>query len=95
MMIQHFKESIEILFCKCFSVISAESFCGKGRVFKGIRRHARMRMGIINHVHCHYFVRLEEGKPPEHYYLPHPQKPHEQLANWLESMRKRKITNSL
>ncbi|XP_023016107.1 mitochondrial ribosomal protein L22 [Leptinotarsa decemlineata] len=73
----------------------AESFVGKGVVIKGMRRHARMRFGIIRYFHIHYFVRLEEGTPPEHYYLPYPKKPHEQLSDWLESMRKRKIINSL
>ncbi|KAG5879298.1 hypothetical protein JTB14_021956 [Gonioctena quinquepunctata] len=73
----------------------AESMVGKGAVIKGLRRHARMRAGIVEYFHVHYFVRLEEGKPPEHYYLPYPKKPHEQLNDWLESMRKRKIISSL
>ena len=73
----------------------AESFCGKGRVFKGMRRHARRRVGEVEYKHVHYFVRLEEGSPPEHYYLPGPQTPEQQLATWVEQMRKRKIINSL
>ncbi|CAG9836976.1 unnamed protein product [Diabrotica balteata] len=73
----------------------AESFVGKGAVIKGMRRHARQRFGIVEYVHCHYFVRLEEGQPPEHYYLSHPKEPHEQLEDWLAQMRRRKITNSL
>lgn len=73
----------------------AESFVGKGVVIKGIRRHARMRVGLVEYFHCHYFVRLEEGKPPEQYYTNEPKKPHEQLEEWLNSMRKRKIHNSL
>ncbi|XP_018579948.1 39S ribosomal protein L22, mitochondrial [Anoplophora glabripennis] len=72
----------------------AESFVSKGHVVKGIRRHARARFGVVEYFHCHYFVRLEEGKPPKHYYLPAPQQPHEQLQDWLANMRKRKITNS-
>lgn len=60
-----------------------------------MRRHARGRFGIVQYVHCNYFVRLEEGKPPKHYYLPYPKEPHEQLEDWLASMRKRKIINSL
>ncbi|KAJ8949681.1 hypothetical protein NQ314_008142 [Rhamnusium bicolor] len=66
-----------------------------GPVIKGIRRHARSRFGVVEYFHCHYFVRLEEGKPPKHYYMPTPKQPHEQLEDWLKSMRKRKITNSL
>jgi large subunit ribosomal protein L22 len=73
----------------------AESFCGKGLVYKGIRRHARNRTGRIEYKHCHYFVRLEEGTPPEHYYLPHPLTPDQQIDKWVDQMRKRKITSSL
>jgi large subunit ribosomal protein L22 len=40
-------------------------------------------------------VRLEEGTPPEHYYLPHPLTPEEQLNKWVADLRKRKVTNSL
>ena len=73
----------------------AESFVGKGRVFKGFRRHARGRMGEVEYKHCHYFVRLEEGEPPKEYYLPGSVTPEQQLENWLESMRKRKVISSL
>ncbi|XP_018329980.1 39S ribosomal protein L22, mitochondrial [Agrilus planipennis] len=73
----------------------AESFVGKGEVIKGIRRHARGRYGKVEYFHCHYFVRLEEGPPPKHYYANHPKEPHEQLHDWLNNMRKRKIYNSL
>lgn len=72
----------------------AESFVGKGIVIKGMRRHARQRVGKVEHFHCHYYVRLEEGKPPEHYYANHPKKPHEQLKDWLSNMRQRKIYNT-
>ncbi|KAG5678755.1 hypothetical protein PVAND_008400 [Polypedilum vanderplanki] len=73
----------------------SESFVGKGVVFKGIRRHAKGRMGRVEYKHCHYFVKLEEGTPPEHYYLPYPKTPEQQLDDWMSQMRKRKITNSL
>ncbi|XP_063903722.1 large ribosomal subunit protein uL22m [Zophobas morio] len=73
----------------------AESFVGKGHVVKGIRRHGRARFGRVEYFHCHYFVRLEEGKPPKHYYQHHPKEPHQQLEDWLQQMRKRKITNSI
>lgn len=43
-------------------VIVAESFVTKGQVIKGMRRHGRARFGIVEYFHCHYFVRLEEGK---------------------------------
>lgn len=73
----------------------AESMVGKGVVVKGFRRHARKRFGKVEYFHCHYFVRLEEGPPPKHYYQNAPKEPHEQLEDWLEAMRKRKISNSL
>ncbi|CAH0560844.1 unnamed protein product [Brassicogethes aeneus] len=73
----------------------AESFVGKGQVIKGMRRHGRSRFGIVEYFHCHYFVRLEEGKPPKDYYVRNPKEAHEQLEDWLASMRKRKIINSL
>ncbi|XP_055626380.1 39S ribosomal protein L22, mitochondrial [Toxorhynchites rutilus septentrionalis] len=74
----------------------AESFCGKGRVFKGYRRHGRGRAGEVEYKHCHYFVRLEEGSPPENYYPGREPKSGEQMLDeWIESMRKRKVINSL
>ncbi|XP_053678296.1 39S ribosomal protein L22, mitochondrial [Anopheles nili] len=73
----------------------AESLCGKGRVFKGIRRHARGRAGEVEYKHCHYFVRLEEGSPPANYYQPAPKTGEQQLDEWLMAMRKRKVTSSL
>ncbi|XP_060661408.1 large ribosomal subunit protein uL22m [Drosophila nasuta] len=73
----------------------AESFVGKGRVFKGLRRHARGRFGRVEYKHCHYFLRLEEGEPPQHYYAPEPQTPQQQYEHWLQQMRSRKVINSL
>lgn len=80
---------------KLLLFLSAESFCGKGRVFKGVRRHGRGRVGKVEYMHCHYFVRLEEGKPPKNYYMPNPQTPEQQLETWTDQMRKRKIISSL
>uniref|UniRef100_W8B5Q3 Large ribosomal subunit protein uL22m n=1 Tax=Ceratitis capitata TaxID=7213 RepID=W8B5Q3_CERCA len=73
----------------------AESFVGKGRYFRGIRRHARGRQGRVEYKHCHYFVRLEEGQPPKDYYLPAAQSPEQQLEKWIQEMRSRKVINSL
>ncbi|XP_076044977.1 mitochondrial ribosomal protein L22 [Oratosquilla oratoria] len=74
----------------------AESFVSKGPVIKGFRRHARKRVGEVKYKHCHYMVRLEEGKPPEHYY--HYRRdltPQEMLEQWLDDQRKRTIIRSL
>lgn len=72
----------------------AESFATKGHVIKGMRRHARCRMGEVRYIYSHYFIRLEEGKPPQDYYKFNLPTPQQQLENWLEGMRKRKIINS-
>lgn len=73
----------------------AESFVGKGHVIKGIRRHARTRIGKVEYKYCHYFLRLEEGKPPANYYnLPSTDRD-TLLSKWLESMRKRRVISSL
>ncbi|XP_045763741.1 39S ribosomal protein L22, mitochondrial [Maniola jurtina] len=72
----------------------AESFSGKGMHIKGIRRHARARLGEVRYQYSHYFVRLEEGNPPEDYYKRNPLTAQQQLENWLDQMRKRKIINS-
>lgn len=74
----------------------AESFVGKGPVFKGMRRHAKGRIGKVEYFHCHYFVRLEEGKPPLHYYYhKRPLTGEEMLDNYIQRLRKRKIIGSL
>ena len=73
----------------------AESFATKGIVIKGIRRHARGRPGEVRYKYCHYFVRLEEGKPPKNYYLPAPKTGEEMLQDWMTEMRNRKVHYSL
>ncbi|XP_076643436.1 mitochondrial ribosomal protein L22 [Halictus rubicundus] len=73
----------------------AESFATKGIVIKGIRRHAKGRVGEVRYKHCHYFVRLEEGKPPKDYYLRNPPTGEEMLENYMTSLKQRKVHNSL
>lgn len=68
----------------------AESHCGKGVVYKGIRRHAKQRMGRVEYRHSNYYVKLEEGKPPKDYYNKIVT-PDQQLDTWLERMHGRKI----
>lgn len=78
------------------SCIAAESFYMKDSVIKGIRRHARGRLGLIRYVYVRYCCTLEEGTPPEHYYYyTRPLKPEEQLEKWLDGNRKRTIVLSL
>ena len=74
----------------------AESFATKGKVIKGLRRHAKGRVGIVKYIHCHYFVRLEEGSPPKHFYFDRvPKTTAEHLAEWVQEMRQRRIPGSL
>ncbi|ODM96115.1 39S ribosomal protein L22, mitochondrial [Orchesella cincta] len=71
----------------------AESFCTKGVVVKGIRRHARKRVGLVEYFHCHYFVRLEEGVPPKHFYTPQPDGP-TLLQRWINDRRSQRVYGS-
>ncbi|XP_066586107.1 large ribosomal subunit protein uL22m [Prorops nasuta] len=73
----------------------AESNALKGLVVHGIRRHAKGRPGRVSYRYVNYFIRLEEGKPPEHYYLPYPKTQEELLEDWMKQMRMRKIPNTL
>ncbi|XP_029042267.1 39S ribosomal protein L22, mitochondrial [Osmia bicornis bicornis] len=73
----------------------AESFATKGIVIKGIRRHAKARVGTVHYRYCNYFVRLEEGKPPKHYYQNPPKSGEELLQEWMTNMHHRKITHTL
>lgn len=76
--------------------VSAESFCGKGVTVKGIRRGARGRVTEITHYYCNYYIRLEEGLPPEDYYCKnHLKSAPKLLDKWFEQIRSRKISNSL
>jgi len=73
---------------------SAESFVGKGIVIKGIRRHARMRVGKVEYFHSHYFVRLEEGPPPKDFLKKELDGP-TLLQRWIQERRDQKIYNSI
>ncbi|KAK7582218.1 hypothetical protein V9T40_013663 [Parthenolecanium corni] len=74
----------------------AESFCGKGVVIKGIRRNAKGRITVIRYRYCNYYLRLEEGLPPEDYYCKNHLKSGPKLLDqWFTSIRSRKIHNSL
>ncbi|KAJ8676320.1 hypothetical protein QAD02_012107 [Eretmocerus hayati] len=74
----------------------AESFCSKAFVVKGRRKHAKGRSGEVRYTFCHYFVRLEEGKPPKDYYKHDlPETAEEMIDRWKIELRSRKIENSL
>ncbi|XP_067142054.1 large ribosomal subunit protein uL22m [Centruroides vittatus] len=71
-----------------------ESFVGRGRYIKGLRKHARMRFGVVKYRYCHYFVRLVEGPPPKHYYPPEATG-YEKLQEYIQELRDRRIVGSL
>jgi large subunit ribosomal protein L22 len=78
----------------------AESFCTKGFVQKGLRKHARMRFGEITYFHTHYYVKLVEGDPPKKYLpaqAPYPELDtvEEKLNQYVDKMRKRRIDYGL
>jgi len=52
-------------------------------------------MGEIMYRYCHYFVRLEEGTPPENYYYSWPKTGPALLAHWIDEVRDRRIQGSL
>ncbi|CAL7952274.1 unnamed protein product [Xylocopa violacea] len=73
----------------------AESFATKGRPATGYRRHGRHLISEVRYNYCHYFVRLEEGKPPKQYYQSGPKSGEEMLKEWMEQMHSRKVIHSL
>ncbi|CAG5134441.1 unnamed protein product, partial [Candidula unifasciata] len=68
----------------------ADSFVTKGIVVKGVRKHARGRKGIIHYRYTNYYVRLREGKPPEHYYAPE-KTGNELMADYIRKHRQKEI----
>lgn len=78
----------------------AESFCSKGLVMKGFRKHARMRFGQVHYYHTHYFVKLVEGEPPADFgpsQGPYVQNmtAEDRLNQHIEKLRKRRIDFAL
>jgi len=70
----------------------AESFANQAMVHKGIKRHARMRVGFIKYRYSNYYVKLEEGKPPKNYYEWKATKsPHEMLQDYITEHRNKRI----
>ncbi|XP_048021832.1 39S ribosomal protein L22, mitochondrial [Megalobrama amblycephala] len=69
----------------------AESFSGKGKYLKRIRYHGRGMFGIMDKVHCHYFVKLVEGVPPK----VEQKTGFDQAKEYVEQLRNRTIIHSL
>lgn len=70
----------------------AESFANQALTIKGMRRHARMRIGTIQYRYANYYVKLEEGRPPKNYYDWKAQKtPHEMLQDYITEHRNKRI----
>ncbi len=78
----------------------AESFCSKGLILKGYRKHARMRFGIVHYYHTHYMVKLVEGEPPVGYGpaqgpVVENMTAEDRLSQHIEKLRKRRIDFAL
>ena len=74
----------------------AESFATKGMHVKGLRRHAKKRYGRVSYNFNHYFVKLQEGYPPEQFYpFPLDLPMSEMIEDKINSMRQRRINVSL
>uniref|UniRef100_A0A8C1UVT5 Large ribosomal subunit protein uL22m n=1 Tax=Cyprinus carpio TaxID=7962 RepID=A0A8C1UVT5_CYPCA len=69
----------------------AESFSGKGKYLKRIRYHGRGMFGIMDKVHCHYFVKLVEGVPPK----VEQKTGFDQAKEYVEQLRNRTVIHSL
>lgn len=70
----------------------AESFCSQSAIVKGVRKHARLRVGTVKYRYVSYFVRLEEGKPPKHYYEHNRKKsPRELLEDFIKEHRSKRL----
>ena len=70
----------------------AESFSDSFENLHSIRRHARSKIGNVVHRYITYFIRLEEGVPPEHYYDHRVQKnPKQMLEEYVQEHRSKYI----
>lgn len=73
----------------------AECHATRGIQVKGVRRHAKGRLGMVHYRYCNFYIRLEEGAPPADYYRKGDRSGPALLEKWLDEMRSRKIVNSL
>lgn len=71
-----------------------EALCTKGLMIKGIKKHARMRFGKINHYYVHLMIKLTEGDPPVHFYRPE-KDGNDLLKDYYDELRSRKIPQGL
>ena len=70
----------------------AESFANQSMIIQGMRRHARMRVGVVRYRYSNYFVKLEEGRPPKNYYEWKAKKSsHEMLQDYITEHRNKRI----
>ncbi|XP_062391734.1 39S ribosomal protein L22, mitochondrial [Sardina pilchardus] len=69
----------------------AESFSAKGKYLKRLRYHGRGMFGIMDKVHCHYFVKLVEGSPP----VVETQTGFDQAKEYVQELKNRTVIQSL
>lgn len=67
---------------------------GKGLVMKGVRKHARMRFGVINYFYSHIMLKLTEGEPPQDFYRPK-RDGNDCIKEFYDKLRSRKIDQGL
>jgi large subunit ribosomal protein L22 len=62
---------------------------------KGLRKHKASLFGRVEYMFSHYYVRLEEGNPPENYYKVKFQSFDVRAADYIQKLRDRKVLFSL
>lgn len=67
---------------------------GKGLVIKGLRKHARMRFGVVNYFYTHVNIKLTEGQPPQDFYVPK-KDGNDRLKDFYDGLRVRRIPQGL
>lgn len=68
--------------------------CHKGLVIKGLRKHARMRFGVVNYFYSHVMLKLTEGEPPQDFYKPQ-KDGNDHLKDYFDKLRSRKIQQGI
>ena len=62
---------------------------------KGVRKHMGTRVGMVEYKYSHYYVRLEEGKPPADYNSLYSETYEARAKEYIEQLRKREIYLSI
>ncbi len=74
--------------------LQAYSNVGMATRVKGLRKHRGPMYKIVEYKYCHYYVRLEEGLPPENFRKKF-ETYDERVEKYFEYLRSRKISCGL